>query len=162
MELIVFLVLLALGYFFGRMAESRHYRRIHKREKAYRRLLVMPQRIPPIDFARHDSTLVMGSVVISVDYFKTVAAGLRTLFGGRVGAYETLLDRARREAVLRMQEDAKRHGADAIYNLKFETSRISQNAGNALGSVEVLAYGTALLPTPDMRAERIANAERTA
>ncbi|ASP39040.1 hypothetical protein CHH28_10275 [Bacterioplanes sanyensis] len=156
MDLIVFLVLLALGFFFGRMAESRHYKRIRNRERAYRRLLVMPQRIPPIEFARHDSTLVTGSVVISVDYFKTVAAGLRTLFGGRVGAYESLLDRARREAVLRLQEDAKRVGADAVYNLKFETSRIGQNAGNALGSVEVLAYGTALMPTQAMREQRIA------
>jgi uncharacterized protein YbjQ (UPF0145 family) len=84
--------------------------------------------------------------VISVDYFKTVAAGLRGLFGGRIGAYESLLDRARREAILRMQEDARKLGAEAVFNLKFETSRIAQNAGQGLGSVEVLAYGTALIP----------------
>ncbi|WP_430459858.1 YbjQ family protein [Thalassolituus sp. LLYu03] len=145
-QLVVFLVLLALGYSFGRLAESRHYRSIHAREDAMRHLLVLPDRMPPLDFSQHDSTLVTGSVVISVDYFKTVAAGLRGIFGGRVGAYESLLDRARREAILRMQEEALALGADAVFNLKFETSRIGQNAGKGLGSVEVLAYGTALIP----------------
>ncbi len=145
-QLIVFLTLLALGYGFGRLAESRHYRSIIIRENALHSLLVMPDRMPPIQFQNHTSTLVAGSVVISVDYFKTVAAGLRGLFGGRVGAYESLLDRARREAILRMQEEAQSLGADAVFNLKFETSRIGQNAGHGLGSVEVLAYGTALIP----------------
>ncbi len=161
-QIIVFLALLGLGYFFGRMAESRHYKRIHQRERAYRKLLVMPGKTPPLEFNQHESALVSGNVVISVDYFKTVAAGLRSIFGGRVAAYESLLDRARREAVLRMQEEAKYKGADAIFNLRFETSRIGQNAGKSLGSVEVLAYGTALIPTPDMRAERIARSNLAA
>ncbi len=147
-QLIVFLTLLALGYGFGRLAESRHYRSIIAREDALRSLLVLPDRMPPIQFQSHTSTLVTGSVVISVDYFKTVAAGLRGIFGGRVGAYESLLDRARREAILRMQEEAQSLGAEAVFNLKFETSRIGQNAGQGLGSVEVLAYGTALIPVP--------------
>jgi uncharacterized protein YbjQ (UPF0145 family) len=47
---------------------------------------------------------VSGSVVVSVDYFKRFLAGLRTLVGGRVTSYETLLDRARREAILRCKE----------------------------------------------------------
>lgn len=160
-QFIVFLVLLALGYGFGRMAERRHYKSIFAREDALRSLLVIPEKFPAIQYARHDSTLVSGSVVISVDYFKTVAAGLRGIFGGRVGTYETLLDRARREAILRMQEEAKKVGADVVYNLKFETSRIGQNAGKGLGSVEVLAYGTALMPTPQMRAERFAQAQHS-
>tara|TARA_B100001105_G_C22118560_1_gene326510 strand:+ start:295 stop:525 length:231 start_codon:yes stop_codon:yes gene_type:complete len=70
---------------------------------------------------------------------------LRNIFGGRVGAYESLLDRARREAVLRMQDEACQLGAETIYNVKYETSRIGENAAKGLGSVEVLAYGTALI-----------------
>lgn len=143
-NIIIFLVLLGLGYGFGRLAESRHYRSIRSREDELRSLLVMPEKSIPDAYHNHHSQLVTGSVVISVDYFKTVSAGLRGLFGGRVGAYESLLDRARREAVLRMQQSAAQLGADAVYNLKFETARIGQNAGQGLGSVEVLAYGTAL------------------
>jgi len=147
MGFLYFLALLITGYLFGKWAEKRHYRSIHEREDSLRDLLVLPVRVPEPQHLSHDSTLVTGSVVISVDYFKTVAASLRNLFGGRVGAYETLIDRARREATLRMQEDAQLKGAELIYNVKYETSRIGDNAGKGLGSVEVLAYGTALIPT---------------
>jgi uncharacterized protein YbjQ (UPF0145 family) len=150
-ELIVFLVLLALGYGFGRLSESRHYHSIVQREQALRSIAVVPIKIPPPEYLRHNSTLVSGSVVISVDYFKTVVASLRNIFGGRVGAYESLLDRARREAILRMQEEARELGAETIYNVKYETSRIGENAAKGLGSVEVLAYGTALIAHPDSK-----------
>ena len=90
--------------------------------------------------------LVAGNVVISVDYFKRFVAGLRSLVGGRVIVYETLLDRARREAILRMKEEAKRHGARLVFNVKLETASISKGRKNTIGSVEVLAYGTALIP----------------
>ncbi|WP_221800577.1 YbjQ family protein [Oceanobacter mangrovi] len=150
-QLIFFLVLLALGYIFGRRAEARHYRSIHEREELLRQLVVLPNRVPPTEFRHHDSQLVSGSVVISVDYFKTVVAGLRNLVGGRIGAYESLLDRGRREAILRMQEEAQVLGATAIMNLRVETSRIGQNARQGLGSVEMLAYGTAMIPPADPR-----------
>jgi len=79
-----------------------------------------------------------------VDFFKRFLSSLRNLIGGRVRAYETLLDRARREAILRMKEEAIAHGAHMIFNLKVETSSIHKGRRNAVGSVEVLAYGTAL------------------
>jgi len=146
-QLIIFLVLLALGYFFGRRSEAKHYRSISERELQLQNLLVLPTRIPPREFRSHSSQLVSGSVVISVDYFKTVVAGLRAIVGGRVGAYESLLDRGRREAILRMQQQADSLGADAVLNMKVETSRIGDNASKGLGSIEVLAYGTAMIPT---------------
>lgn len=146
MGFLIFLTLLVVGYLFGRMAEKRHYRSINEREEQYRGITVIPMRVPPPELLKHDSQLVSGSVVISVDYFKTVAAGLRNLIGGRVGAYESLIDRARREATLRMQKEAQSLGAETVYNVKYETSRIGENAGKGLGSVEVLAYGTALTP----------------
>ncbi len=149
MELVIFLVLLGLGYGFGRLSERRHYQSIIQREQELRDIALVPIKIPPPEYLKHDSTLVSGSVVISVDYFKTVAASLRNIFGGRVGAYESLLDRARREAALRMQEEARQLGADTVYNVKYETSRIGENAAKGLGSVEVLAYGTALMARSD-------------
>lgn len=145
-EIVIFLMLLVLGFVFGRLAERRHYRRIREREDAYRSLIVVPGRVLPSHFVRHQSRLVRGNVVISVDYFKVVVAGLRSLVGGRVTTFESLLDRGRREAVLRMQAEARECGADAVYNMKFETSRVSGNAGQSVGSIEVLAYGTALIP----------------
>lgn len=144
-QLGIFLALLAMGYLFGRRAERRHYKSIFEREERMRHLLVLNERFPPEGMLGHRTDMVCGSVVISVDYFKTVVAGLRNLVGGNISAYESLLDRARREAILRMQEQAASIGAEAVINMKFETARVSGNAAQAIGSVEVLAYGTALV-----------------
>lgn len=92
------------------------------------------------------SSLVAGNVVVSIDYFKKISAGLRNILGGRVSAYESLVERARREAILRMKEEARDIGADAIFNVKLETSSITKGAKGQVGAVEVLAYGTALIP----------------
>ncbi|UCE90059.1 MAG: YbjQ family protein [Pseudomonadota bacterium] len=145
-DLIVLIVLLALGYGFGRFAEQRHYRSIRKRESELRRIPAVASRIPPIRSTPCDATLVCGSVVVSVDYFKRFVAGLRNLVGGRVTSYESLVDRARREAILRMKAQAKELGADMVFNIKLETSSIYQGRRNSIGSVEVLAYGTAYIP----------------
>lgn len=147
MDLIIFLVLMSLGYGFGRYAEHRHYESILVREKKYRQeILLIQTRFPPESDQRQDLQLVTGSVVISVDYFKRFLAGLRSFFGGRVKSYESLVDRARREAVLRMQEKAQKLGADKVINLKLETASISKGRRQKIGSIEVLAYGTALIP----------------
>ena len=135
---------IALGYFFGRHAESKHYKAILEREGKFRKLPTSNWKIPlPMQGAIVEARLVTGSVVISIDYFKRLLAGLRNIFGGRVTSYETLVDRARREAILRMKEQCPH--ASQIINVRIETSSISKNARKGtVGSVEALAYGTAL------------------
>ncbi len=145
-ELITFLSLLVLGFFFGQMAERRHYRSIRAREKKFRsEVLLIQTRTPPAQEKVQQVQLVMGSVVISVDYFKRFLAGLRALFGGRVRSYETLVDRARREAILRMQQQAGKLGAGMVINVRMETASISKGEKETVGSIEVLAYGTAII-----------------
>ena len=146
-DLIIFIILLAMGYGFGRYAESNHYKSIIKREKQLNNIPAIATRIPPIRRQDLNSQLVAGNVVISIDYFKRFIAGLRNIFGGRVTAYESLLDRARREAILRMKEEAQKLNAEFVFNIKLETSSIHKGRGNSIGSVEVLAYGTALYPS---------------
>lgn len=145
MDLIVFITLLALGYGFGRAAEKRHFKLIRQREKLLQSIPVIASKIPDPTLHPRQVQLVVGSVVISVDYFKRFIAGLRNLIGGRVTSYETLLDRARREAILRMKEEAQALGANLIFNVKFETASITKGRKNQIGSVEVLAYGTAFI-----------------
>jgi uncharacterized protein YbjQ (UPF0145 family) len=143
-SLIIFLVLLSLGYVFGKLAEGRHYRSIHAREEMLVRLPATSCKKPmgrgnPISHAE----LVHGHVVISVDFFKQMLAGLRNIFGGAIQSNETLLDRARREAILRMKERCPT--ANQILNLRIETSSISKGGSDdRIGAVEVLAYGTAI------------------
>lgn len=146
-ELGIFLGLIVVGYVSGRIVEARHYRSIVAREQEFLSLPVVTMKRaldPAREVARAE--LVGGSVVVSVDYFKRFLAGLRNFFGGRVSSYETLLDRARREAILRMKAEAK--GADIILNMRLETSSISKGARKTIGSVEVLAYGTAVTYKP--------------
>ncbi|MGB5413298.1 MAG: heavy metal-binding domain-containing protein, partial [Polyangiales bacterium] len=77
------------------------------------------------------------------DHFKRFLSGFRMIFGGEIRSYSSLIDRARREAVLRMKESQP--DADAFLNTRLETSTISSTAGNeGMGTIEVLAYGTAV------------------
>ncbi|QBG35822.1 YbjQ family protein [Litorilituus sediminis] len=145
LEIAITLLLLFLGYIFGRHAEKSHFKSIIAREEQHQGLVAVSVKSPTQDDSTKPGMLVTGSVVISVDYFKRFLAALRTIFGGRVTSYETLLDRARREAILRMKEEAKKLNAERIYNIKLETSSISKSASGNIGAVEVLAYGTAVL-----------------
>ncbi|MEW8366051.1 MAG: YbjQ family protein [Candidatus Thiodiazotropha taylori] len=143
-DLIILVTLLALGYGFGSYAESRHYKSIIARENRLRHIPAVTSRFPPMNNNSGDAELVSGSVVISKDYFKRFIAALRNLVGGQVTSYESLVDRARREAILRMKAQAEQLNADIVFNVKLETSSIHKGRGNSIGSVEVLAYGTAL------------------
>jgi uncharacterized protein YbjQ (UPF0145 family) len=142
-QLIIFAVLLSLGYFFGRRAEKKHYQSIIEREK---QMILLPttssKKVEHDKRAIDHCHLVNGSMVVSVDYFKRILANLRNFFGGNIQSYETLIDRARREAVLRMKESCPE--ADMVINLRLETSSITKGKKNQVGSVEVLAYGTAV------------------
>jgi len=144
-QIVIGLVLLMLGYFFGRYFENKHFQSIIAREAELADIIVIASKQTTDTDSAKPGMMVTGSVVISVDYFKRFLAMLRSIFGGRVTAYETLLDRARREAILRMKQEAKSMNADRIFNIKLETASISKNASGNIGSVEVLAYGTALI-----------------
>ncbi len=161
LDIIIFFVLLALGYIFGQSIEKRHYLSIIKRESQLQSLPVIASKILPDEFIPCQTQLVSGNVVISVDFFKKFVAGLRSIVGGRMASYESLIDRARREAILRMKQEAKSLNADYVFNIKMETSSISKGAANNIGSVEVLAYGTAV--TIEKNAEKQTNTatERT-
>jgi uncharacterized protein YbjQ (UPF0145 family) len=144
-NLIVFFVLLVVGYFFGKHAEKKHFSSIQLREKKYQKLLCFSERLPQAQSNPVKIALVGGNVVIANDYFKRVAARLRGFFGGRLTSYESLIERARREAILRMKEDAIKLGAASIINVKLETASISKGKRGQIGSVEVYAYGTAII-----------------
>ncbi len=137
-----FLFLLGLGFFFGRMNERNHFKSLEKREAELAHITVSD--LKHIPDGTTQARFVNGNVVISVDYFKLIAASLRNLVGGQIKSYSSLLERARREAVLRMKAQADALGATHIANVRLETASVFKNAKNTIGSVEVLAYGTAL------------------
>ncbi len=140
------LLILMIAYFIGSAIEKRHFANIRKREDDLHGFPVVSFDTMPDDWKVSSSNLVTGSIVISLDYFKRVIAGLRGLIGGRIKTYEPLLERARREALLRMTESAREQGYDAIFNVRLETSRLANATrdGKGTAGVEMLAFGTAV------------------
>lgn len=145
MDLLIVIALLVICYFTGNIIEKNHYKSIKQREVAlYKK--------PYVTFGKNifngknvtGTELVSGGVVIGCDYFKSFLAGLKNLFGGNVSAYETVLDRGRREAVLRMREQASRIGADMVANVKIETVMLDPLGTSQNPKVSIIAYGTAV------------------
>ena len=137
------LLAILIGLLSGSWVERRHYRSIERRESELRGIPVSTLRGLPEDRQILRSRVVYGSVVISIDAFKQALAGLQRFFGGEVTAYETLVDRARREAMLRLYDEV---GApEMLANVRIETSPIgSGSGGERVTSIEVIAYATAV------------------
>ena len=79
-------------------------------------------------------------MVISHDYFKFVIANIQNFFGGRLTSYESIVERARREAIVRLKLEAEKMGANHIMGLRLSTTELGMQGG----MVEVFAYGTAV------------------
>jgi uncharacterized protein YbjQ (UPF0145 family) len=83
--------------------------------------------------------LVQGSTVRAKHAGKDILAGLKNIVGGELKGYTELLNEAREEALERMVQQAQSVGANAVLNVRFSTSSITQ------GAAELLAYGTAVV-----------------
>ena len=82
--------------------------------------------------------LVNGNIVQARNIGRDIQAGLRSVVGGKVGVYSEMLSEARAEATRLMVTEAESLNADAVVNVRYTTSAISQ------GMSEILAYGTAV------------------
>jgi uncharacterized protein YbjQ (UPF0145 family) len=82
--------------------------------------------------------IVTGSTVQSKHIGRDIMAGLKNLVGGELKGYTELLQEARNISTDRMIDQAKKMGANAIVNIRFATSSISQ------GAAELYVYGTAV------------------
>ena len=82
--------------------------------------------------------LVKGSTIQTVNAFRDIGAGLKTLVGGELTKYNDMMNNARALATKRMVEEAEKIGADAIVCIRYSSASIMQSAA------EVMAYGTAV------------------
>ncbi|WP_373277689.1 YbjQ family protein [Psychrobacter phenylpyruvicus] len=136
------------GWIFGRLNEGDHMKYLDVAEKELGHIVVSSERFyqPKISEGTQ-GVLVMGSVVIAQDFFKMIIARVLSVFGKNLITYETLLERARREAVLRMKLEAQFLGYNQVYGLRLEVTSI-----NLTGSmVEAIAYGTAVYSVDNPR-----------
>lgn len=147
--IILFVVLtfvpLGLYYMIGKHFEKKHFASIKEREARFLQMSLVPSDLVDQEQKIEAMGLVTGTVVIGSDPFKRYIANLVNLVGGRVAVFETLLDRARREAILRMKEKASALHADEVVNFRLETMSIcGGNDAKPMGIIEVMAYGTAV------------------
>jgi uncharacterized protein YbjQ (UPF0145 family) len=82
--------------------------------------------------------VVSGNTVRAKHIGRDIMAGLKNIVGGELVGYTELLQDSRQEALDRMVEQARSVGANAVVNVRFATSSISQ------GAAELFAYGTAV------------------
>lgn len=138
LQIVVALLLFAVGWYFGSANERKHLASLEEDEYLLGHVIVSNERFYE-PRTHEDGLLVMGSVSIAQDRFKMVLAGFLSLFGKNLTVYESLLERGRREAVVRMKRIADEYGYNQIYGVRIETSAIDG------GGVEVVAYGTAVM-----------------
>jgi uncharacterized protein YbjQ (UPF0145 family) len=81
---------------------------------------------------------VFGIAVRSRGLVGNVLAGLKTIVGGEITQYTSMLQQARQHAIERMTAEAQLRGADAIVMMRFDSGEIAQ------GITEIVAYGTAV------------------
>lgn len=83
-----------------------------------------------------------GLVVRSRGIGGNVLAGLRSIVGGEIHEYTSLLEHARRQAVDRLAQNATAMGANAVVMMRFDSSEMGQVMS------EIVAYGTAVVLEP--------------
>ena len=90
---------------------------------------------------------VFGLVVRSRGLGGNIMAGLRSLGGGEIHEYTSLLEDTRRQAVDRLVKNATLMGANAVVSMRFDSSELAGTMS------EIVAYGTAVVVEPDAAAQ---------
>ena len=147
-------IMLLGAWISGGILERRHFKNLLLLESGLRGVLAVTIEDLPPDWHVESGELVMGNVVISQDYFKRFAASVKGIFGGNLRVLEPLLERARREALIRMKAVAHARGYDTIINVRIETATLARARRNGKGTagVEILAFGTAISLSSGRRA----------
>jgi uncharacterized protein YbjQ (UPF0145 family) len=102
-------------------------------------MLLSTMEIIPGRRVREHLGVVQGSTVRAKHAGKDLLAGFKNVVGGELKAYTELMQEARSQATERMVEQADQIGANAVLNIRFTTTSITQ------GAAEILAFGTAVV-----------------
>lgn len=141
------LIALPVAFFIGRFAERKHLRSLDEREHAAGDVTVNNLKQIPDPGSVAGARMVVGHVVIATDYWKSFATRMRNIIGGEMKAAQSLMTRGRREALMRLVENARKMGSSEVCNVRYEFSNIGMMRGRGKGAmqVEILAYGTAIV-----------------
>ena len=85
--------------------------------------------------------IVVGEAILGANIFKDLFAGIRDIIGGRSGAYEKELARAREIAFEELKERAQALGANAVVGIDIDYEVVGQNGSMLMVSIS----GTAVV-----------------
>ena len=129
-----------VGWFVAWWLERMNLRALAIREEELKHVDVEASHISvPIATKAVTANILTGSIVLSHDMFRSLTIFITRVFGGNIKHYERLLVRGRREAIVRLKEDAIGKGFKRVVNLKIVTTRVKTKGPS---TIEVLAYGT--------------------
>jgi uncharacterized protein YbjQ (UPF0145 family) len=96
--------------------------------------------------AAESSTLLHVSICVGPSMGQIFFMWFKSIFGGRLHSYDVVLDYGRREALLRLNQQAKNLGCSSVVNIRIETSTVSfaKNDKSNTSSVEFLAFATGI------------------
>jgi len=126
-----------LGWALASYLEHRHNKQLTEREKDLTGIHVTTAK--RTEKGAESGVIIYSSVVVAHDIFRTLIIQIRKIIGGNIKAYERLMLRGRREAFIRLKEDAQLRGFNKVINVRFAASSVT---GRFLHAVEVVAYGT--------------------
>lgn len=136
--------ILVLGLFVGRTIEVRHFRSLAIRESQLQGILITQSKEYIEPTSQVAPTMFTSEAVIATDPLKNFLSSWRNFFGGEMRSYVKLIERARREALLRLVEQARGMGYNAICNLRMQTADIGGNLGKRgmpMGAIMASATG---------------------
>ncbi|MFH7408054.1 YbjQ family protein [Acinetobacter variabilis] len=136
-QIVIFAILFSVGFGFGRFNERKHLQYLDEQEQRLAYIRVNNSRFIESTLPGH---MISSNVVISHDYFKYAIANVQNMLGGRLTSYESVVERARREAIVRLKLEAEKIGADQIMGIRLSATELGMQGG----MVEVFAYGTAI------------------
>ncbi|HEY5618671.1 MAG TPA: heavy metal-binding domain-containing protein [Vicinamibacterales bacterium] len=84
--------------------------------------------------------IVTGEAIVGANIFRDLFANIRDIVGGRSGAYEQELERARKLALEELEDAAQQVGADAVVGIDLDYEVLGSNNGMLM----VSASGTAV------------------
>ncbi|MCH2174973.1 MAG: YbjQ family protein [Lentisphaeria bacterium] len=136
-----FLTLVA-GFIVNRVISNLHLKKLNARESRLKHIMVSQQRHTPSNLLIESGMIVTSEVVLSVGYFRSWIAGWIQLVGGNISGYEDVMQRARREAIVRVMEQAHQANAPFVWNLRIEAVDLYLKKGGRC--LAVIVTGTAM------------------
>lgn len=100
-------------------------------------ILATTEKVPGKEVVNYKG-FVKGSTIQAKHIGSDILAGLKSIVGGEIKEYSSMMEKARQIAIGRMVKEAEGMGANAIVGIRLQTSSVMS------GASEIVAYGTAV------------------